>query len=67
MINAGLKPCPFCGGGEYGTELVLDLTTKRYKIDCEDCGITFQIYEATNKAQTIKKWNRRSNEKENKT
>lgn len=63
-----LKPCPFCGSPVEIIDNRKDFTadTKRYFIRCknkkEKCMQIMAFYVNTDKAQTIRQWNRRHNE-----
>lgn len=49
-----LKPCPFCGAG--GETVLLQNVYRPYFVICRNCGARI---EEKNKAEVLKKWNRR--------
>lgn len=51
-----LKPCPFCGGGN--TELVCDIETLMWRIECVNCESSSGDYNT--RIEAVRAWNRRA-------
>lgn len=54
-----MKPCPFCGGKNLQTDILVD---GMYTVVCHDCGCFYSNATAFCEADTIIKWDERASE-----
>ena len=65
-MNKKLKPCPFCGGDNIGTDYIAtySLDSSFYVFGCLDCDITFMTDSAKIDDYCLELWNKRVNKSE---